>query len=191
MDIAEIEKERGEIIAQLIKYVPTLAPFFDLDCTLAEYSRALYKFPVSKTHLARQAIVKKHLDAKLCRLFGQKYAAELHIELKEPLVFNIADHQQLLGHPFLISPNVISSIYKFFKPEKPSAIVVISSGDVPPNNFFSIHGLQLHGKRVPIFSVSEREYTSYYLPKRDFDFVEKLKVAKRWGEFSQSEQEFL
>ena len=87
--------------------------------------------------------------------------------------------------------NVISSVQKFFQPERPQAILVISSGDVPPNNYFSLNGFQLHGKKVPVFSVSEREYTSYYIPRRDFNFIEKLKISDRWKDFTQEEQKFL
>lgn len=44
---------------------------------------------------------------------------------------------------------------------------------------------------MPIFSNSEREYCSYYIPKRDFDFIAKLKVADKWKEFSKEEKDFL
>ena len=55
-------------------------------------------------------------------------------------MFSIVDHHQVLNHPFLISSNVISRVDKFLKTDKQTAIVVISSGDVPPNNFFSKFG---------------------------------------------------
>lgn len=186
----EIEQERDQIIAQLKHYVPKLVPLFELDAPLREYSRQLYNFSISELQRTRQDLLKTIIQEKIRELFGGA-AAELKINFEEKLAFNIADHHQVLNHPVLISSNVLSSVDKFLQPTKQDATITISSGDVPPNNFFSKNGFQLHGKRVPIFSTAEREYCSYYLPKRDFNFVDRLKKSDRFGEFDKEEQAFL
>lgn len=187
----EIIKEKDIVVRQLSQYVPQLRPFLDLDINLKEYAKKLYTFTISANHLKRQELIKRKINDKLTKLFGKNFKNELKINLDEKLAVNIADHHQVLNHPFIMSSNVISSINKFLQNEKPEAILTISCADVPPNNYFSKAGFQFHGKRVPIFSTSEREHISHYLPKRDFNFVEKLKVIGRWHEFDKSEQKFL
>lgn len=179
------------IVSQIKKYVPLIRPFFDMDMTLSEYSRRLYDFEVAPLHRQRQELVKNKIREKFVKLFGPDAAKNLWLNFGEKLAFGIADHHQVMSHPFLISANIVSSADKFFQAAKPDAIVVISSGDVPPNNYFSRNGLVFHDKRVPIFSVSEREFTSYYIPKRNFNLTERLKKAGRWNQFDNKEQEFL
>ncbi len=186
-----ILNEKKEIIAQIKKYVPLFEPFFDLKLSLKEFSEQLKNFKTPAIYQKRQTLIKSTLLTKLNNLFGSNSQAELNINLPQNLSFNIADHHQVLSHPFLLSANIISSVGKFIQPKKQDAIVVISSGDVPPNNYFSKSGFCLHGKRVPLFSVREREYSSYYIPKRKFDFTKRLKTSHRWHEFNLTEQNFL
>jgi len=188
---SEVIAERDEIIRQLKKYSKQLEPFFDLDLRLNEFSSNLLNFKPADEHLERQKVVKEKIDKKFSQLFGEDYKNNLKVNLDAKLAFNIADHHQVLNHPLLISSNVISGADKLMKKEKQDATIVISSGDVPPNNFFSKNGFQLHGKRVPIFSNKETEFTSYFLPSRDFDFVANLKKADRWKEFNTQEKKFL
>lgn len=183
--------ENEKLIQQTKKYSPQLGELFDRHISLSEYSASLYNFNPPAEYLRRQELIKKKLTEKIEKLFGRGAIKKLKINFSGVLAFNIADHHQVLNHPFLISSNVISSVNKFLQPKKSEAIVVISSGDVPPNNFFGHNGFTFHGRKVPIFSNSERESVSYYISKRDFNFIEKLKLADRWREFTSKEQEFL
>lgn len=191
MTKSQIEKEKQLVIEQTKKYAPQLGRLFDLDMKLKDSPAELYNFTVDKEHVKRQVIIKQVISQKIEKLFGGNYQEELKINLDGKLALNIADHHQVLNHPLLISSNFISGADKVLAKERAEASIVISSGDVPPNNYFSKNGFTFHDKRVPIFSNSEREYCSYYLPKRDFDFVAKLKVADRWKEFSGEEKDFL
>ncbi|MEK7523772.1 MAG: hypothetical protein AAB588_01950 [Patescibacteria group bacterium] len=191
MDSKKVKKELDAIIGQLKEYAEPLRPFFEHEVTLKEYPKQLHDFDVRPEHKKRQALITDLIQKKFQNLFGRRAETELHINVDTKLAFNIADHHQVLNHPVLLSANYVSSAHKFLQLEKQDAVIVISSGDVPPNNFFSKNGFQFHGKRVPIFSNSEREYTSYYIPKRDFDFVGRLKRADRWELFSQDEKSFL
>ena len=191
MDRQAIEKEKSLIIGQIKKYVPLIRPFFELKMDLASYSRQLYDFEVQPAHKERQELVKRKITEKIQKLFGERAMRDLQVNLDAKLAFNIADHHMVLSHPFLISANIVSSVGKFLQAKKQDAIIVISSGDIPPNNYFSRSGFMFHGKRVPLFSVSEREYTSYFIPSREFDLVKRLKDIGRWKEFSPEEQGFL
>jgi len=188
---AEKLSENERLIRQIKKYSPQLGGLFDMHVSLRDYSASLYKFNPPAEHLRRQEIIRKKLAEKIEKLFGVGAMKGLKVNLSGALAFNIADHHQVLNHPFLVSSNIISSVGKFLQEEKQEAIVVISSGDVPPNNFFSRNGFTFHNHKVPIFSNSERESVSYYLPKRDFDFIAKLKVADLWRQFTPEEQKFL
>lgn len=184
-------KEKDQLISEIKKYAPILRHLYDLDTNLIDYAKEIYNFKADKEQIKRQNLIRNVINNKLKSLYGENYSKELNVNLKGNLAFNIADHHQILNHPLLISANVISSAHKFLQNKKPEAIIVISSGDVPPNNYFSLNGFTFHDKKVPIFSNSEREFTSYFIPKRDFDFVGRLKKADRWKEFNQQEKDFL
>ena len=186
-----ILSQRDKIIAQVKRYVPTTETFFDMDLTIKEYSHSLQGFKVDPVYRERQALIKKKIEEKFAKLFGTDYAKLLNFSFDDNLAWNIADRHMVLSHPFLISANFISSFDKINKKQKQNPIIVISSGDVPPNNYFSKSGFSFHGKKVPLFSVSEREFSTYYIQKRDFDFVERLHKIGRWNEFNQKEQAFL
>lgn len=187
----EIEKEKNLMISQIKKYSPIFRKFFEMDLSLKEYSKGIYSFIHNSVYIKRQEIVKAEILKKFQKIFGQDCPERLNIKFDEQLACNIVDHHQILNHPLLISDNVIANIGKFFKAEKPPAIIVISSGDVPPNNYFSRNGFQLHDKKVPLFSNSEREASSCFLPKRDFNFIDRLKKIKWWQQFNNKEQVFL
>jgi len=187
----EIEKERQLVVAQTKKYAPELGRLFDLDMKLKDFAAELYNFEVDKEHIKRQGVIKQVILTKLEKLFGNNFKEELNINLDGKLAFNIANHHQVLNHPFLIAADLISGADKVLAKTKAETSIVISSGDVPPNNYFSKNGFTFHDKRVPIFSNSETESCSYYIPKRDFDFISRLKKADRWKEFSQAEKDFL
>jgi len=189
--MGNIATEKKAILALLEKYTPQLWPTLTSDLTLAEHSKSLYDFETSKTHTTRQKLVQQKVAEKLVRLYGKDYNQDLQLDLDNQRAISIVDHHQVINHPYLTSTNIISSVDKFLRPTKQSAILVFSSSDIPPNNCFSQNGFQFHGKRVPIFSNSERELISYYIPKRDFNFVERLQNSNRWSEFDQAEQKFL
>ncbi|MBL8029677.1 MAG: hypothetical protein JNN11_00265 [Candidatus Doudnabacteria bacterium] len=191
MDTDKIILEKEKIIEQIKHYVPLFARFLDVKDPVNIYSDKLYNFKVSNIHKTRQGLIKKILLNKITALFGPDAINQLRVELEENLSFNIADHHQILNHPILVSSNVISSVSKIQGSRRQSATIVISSGDVPPNNYFSKSGFQFHGKTVPLFSANEREYCSYFIPKRDFNFVDRLKNIKRWNVFNESEKNFL
>jgi len=191
MNKKQIIDEKELIISQMTKYCEQYKDFFNLDIKLREYSDSLYNFQVNDVHKKRQELIKKIINNKIKNIFGSNFKKELKINLDTNLAFNIADHHQVLNHPFLLSSNIISSINKINKNEKQDAIIVISSGDVPPNNYFSKNGFTFYGKKVPLFSNCERELSSYYIPKRDFNFIEKLKVSDKWKEFNKEEKDFL
>ncbi|MFA5022220.1 MAG: hypothetical protein WC508_04040 [Patescibacteria group bacterium] len=191
MNKQQIEKEKDLMIAQIKKYSPIFKRFFEINLTLRQYSDGIYKFKHNPVYAKRQEIVKKEMLNKFKTLFGKDCQKKLNINFDQQLANNIVDHHQVLNHPLLISDNVIANIGKFFQDQKPPAIIVISSGDVPPNNYFSKNGFQLHGKKVPIFSNSETELNSCLIPKRDFDFVGRIKKSKRWSELNDKEQQFL
>lgn len=191
MTTDEILAEEKLIAEQIKKYVPLFRPFFDLDLTVKDYSDSLSDFTPAVEHLNRQELLKKVIQKKLSVLFGENFAADLNFKFDDKLAFNIADHHMVLSHPFLISANIVSSVGKLLQDKKPNPITVLSSGDIPPNNYFSQSGFIFQGKRVPLFSVKEREFSSYYIPKRNFDFVSRLKQINRWAEFDVEEQNFL
>lgn len=191
MDEARPEKENGTMIDQIKKYSPIFKKFFELNINLREYSSNIYNFQHNKVYIKRQEVVKHEILEKIKNLFGQDYENLTKIKFDEQLVLNITDHHQVLNHPLLISDNIIANVSKFFQSDKPSPIFVISSGDVPPNNYFSRNGFQLHDKRIPIFSNSEKDESSCFIPKRDFNFIKKLKDSQRWNEFNIEEQNFL
>lgn len=187
----DIKKECEIVVKQIKEYNIQLGNFFDLDMKLMDYSKTLYDYEPPGQHIERQQLVKVAIKNKLEKLFGKNYRNDLNVSLEGKLVLNIADHHQVINHPILMASNIISSFDKILSAKKAEAIVVISSGDVPPNNFFSKKGFTFHDKRVPLFSNAERELCSYYIPKRDFDFVESLKKADLWKNFNQDEKEFL
>lgn len=191
MENVTVMKERNIMIDQIKKYSPIFRKFFELDLSLKEYSEQIYKFNNNDTYIKRQEVVKSVILKKFQRLFGVDCQEKLNLEFDTQLACNIVDHHQFLNHPLLIADNVIANIGKFFQKEKAKAIIVISSGDVPPNNYFSKNGFQFHNKKVPIFSNSEKESSSCFLPKRDFDFITRLKDVKWWQQFSKDEQNFL
>jgi hypothetical protein len=191
LNAEEIIKEKTAIIGQLQKYVPTFAAFLDFGKPVREYSNHLYEFSIPEIHGKRQKLIQEIILSKTKSLFGVQAANELNLQFGERLAYNIVDHHQVLNHPLLISSNVLANVEKIGQADKPPAIIVISSGDVPPNNYFSKNGFQFHGKVAPLFSVNERESTSYLLPKRDFNFIERQKIAKRWQAYNGVEHEFL
>jgi len=183
MTKAEIEKEKQLVISQTKEYTPQLGRLFDLDMKLKDFPKELYNFHADKEHINRQAVIKEVITKKVEKLFGSDHEKELKINLEGKLAFNIADHHQVLNHPFLISSNFISAADKILVKNKANASIVISSGDVPPNNYFSKNGFTFHDKRVPIFSNSETEFCSYFIPKRDFNFycvIENCLKIKNW-----------
>jgi hypothetical protein len=96
-----------------------------------------------------------------------------------------------LNHPLLISSNVVANAEKILNKKKSGPIIVFSSGDVPPNNYFSKNGFTFHDKKVPIFTNKEKECNSNLLPVRDFDFIGNLELAKRLSEFNPAETDWL
>lgn len=186
-----IEQEKNKLLSQLKKYVPHLGFLLGINKSIIDFSRQFNKVREEPVYLERQNLFKDIIKEKIIQLFGRDKYDNLKINLDGYLLSNIADHHQILNHPTLLPSNIISNVDKFFSKEKADAIVTLSSGDVPPNNFFSKNGFLFHDKKVPLFSNSEREAAAYYLPKRDFNFVERLKDIHRWSEFSQPEQEFL
>ncbi len=186
-----IKFRRDLLLAQMREYCPILGDFFALEKSLQEYSADIYKFEKNQIYISRQSELKQRIVKLVENNFGSDAIKKLHIQFDDQMALNIVDHSQILNHPILISNNVMSSIGKFMQVSKPSATLVFSSGDVPPNNYFSRNGFMLHNKKVPLFSNSEKEFTSYYLPKREFDFIKRLKDQKRWADFDGSEQDFL
>lgn len=183
--------QRNLLISQIKEYCPMLGDFFGLDKNLKEYSKSIYDFAINPVYIKRQKKLRKIIKSKIKKLFWERSDEELNIEFDKQLVINIVDHHQVLNHPILISDNIVTSISKFLQNKKQSATIVFSSGDVPPNNYFSKNGFILHGKKVPLFSNSEKELTSYYIPKRKFNFIGRLKNIKRWDEFNSDEKTFL
>ncbi|MFA5926119.1 MAG: hypothetical protein WC831_04245 [Parcubacteria group bacterium] len=187
----EIAEEKELMLAQYKKYAPEVYRLLNLEMKISEYSNSLYNYKTNSEHSRRQELIRSVIEEKLQALFGEDFEKNMKINLSGGLSSNIADHHQILNNPLLISSNIISSVKKINCETKQDAIIVISSGDVPPNNYFSKNGFSFHDKRVPLFSSSERELCSYYIPKRDFDFVKRLKTSDRWKEFSEIEKEFL
>ncbi|MFA6307450.1 MAG: hypothetical protein WCS88_02075 [Patescibacteria group bacterium] len=190
MNKEEVRKQRDHIISQLKQYSPLFKPFFEMDKSLEEYSKNIYDFDRNYRYIERQKQIKKLIENKFKKLFPKEYDS-LNIDYNDQWACNIVDHHQILNNPLIISSNIITSIDKFLKDEKQKAIITISSGDVPPNNYFSRNGFEVAGKRVPIFTNKEKEYNSNLLPKRDFDFLKNLKLAKRLNEFNKEELKFL
>jgi hypothetical protein len=187
----EIIKEKEIILNQYKKYAPEVFKLFGLNMKVREYSDSLYQFKTQKEHLKRQDLIKQVIRKKIKNIFGENVEKELKVNLSQGLSFNIADHHQVLNNPLLLSSNIISSVSKIGCATKQDAIIVISSGDVPPNNYFSKNGFLFHNKRIPLFSNRETELCSYYVPKRDFNFIDKLKIADRWKDFNPQEKNFL
>lgn len=179
------------MIAQIKQYVPLAAPLFDIQSSVREYSEQLSHFQTDPTYLERQKLVKDLIHQHARRIFGDTYREDLHLELDDQLMLNIIDHHQVLNAPSVLASNVIANSGKLLQDTKQNAIVVFSSGNVPLNNAFTKGGFKLHGKQVPLFSVSEFRNNSHLVPKREFDFVNRLHAQKRWAEFTEEEQQFL
>lgn len=185
----KLQEEITAITSQFKKYVPEITDFLSSNNSLLSFSESLHAYQPKAVFVERQEPIKKALHSSVERLFGTAVANTLNFD--SGVVANIADHHQVLNHPFIVSSNFIGNSHRFLSEQKNSPIVTISSGDVPPNNFFSKNGFLLHGKKVFIFSNSEHESCSYYLPKRNFNFTERLKNVGTWHLFSPDEQLFL
>ncbi|MBU0707553.1 hypothetical protein KKG41_04240 [Patescibacteria group bacterium] len=190
MTIEEVIKQKSQLISQIKEYSPLFSRFFELDIPLSDYSKSIYEFDKNEEYIYRQKQLKKNISNKFQELFTDEYK-QLNIKFPEQMACNIVDHHQVLNHPLLISSNIIANTNKLLQLEKQPAIIDISSGDVPPNNYFSKNGFMFQNKRIPIFTNREKEYNSNLIPKRDFDFIVNLKKAKRLNEFNKEEIEFL
>lgn len=186
--VEKLEKEKHLLIEQICRYAPQLRPFFTYDRSVCEHSLALHSYVPDSVYRNRQMLITAAVKEKIAALFGDAYAASCRFDVS---AMNIVDHHQVLNHPLLLAGNVIANAGSLCQTERGDPIVVLSSGDVPPNNFFSKNGFQFHGRRVPLFSNSETELISYYLPVRDFDFVSRQKRIGRWHEWGADEQRFL
>lgn len=189
-----INSQLNNLVAQIKQYSVLLKPYFDSSLSLLEYADSVSKtLAVSTGLLTRQRSVGRIISEKINRLFPKKaFYLEVFNNDAPGLAFNIADHHQVLNHPFLYSSNILMALRSLFGEDNSNRpIIVISSGDIPPNNFFSKGGFSLGGKQVPIFSASERETCSYFLPKRNYNFLDRLRASRRLHLFTSGEINFL
>jgi hypothetical protein len=190
MNQEALVSERDAMIAQIKKYVPIVVPLFSIEGSLRQYSEQLHNFTTTPTHLERQKVVREIIHQHAKRIFGKEYE-ELNLQLDDQLMLNIIDHHQVFNTPATLASNIMGNSNKLLQKEKPSAIVVLSSSDIPLDNAFTKGGFRLHDKQVALFSAKDFEMNSHMAPKQPFDFIRRLKDNKRWDSFSEEEQAFL
>ncbi|MEU8927444.1 hypothetical protein AB0D10_42135 [Kitasatospora sp. NPDC048545] len=198
MDEQHIRAGLDAVVGQIRRYVPSMAPFYAVDAPLGEYAAGLRPAEPGPVHAGRQERLAGAVRRVLRQAFGPA-AAGLPVDAGDLRAVNIVDHHQLLNHPLLLGTNIIANAHRLTGPDKQGRrpdggrrpIVTLSCSNVAPSNHYMLGGFRYHGESVPYFKAKENRDAMYYVGARPFDFVERLRVVKRWGRFTPDGQDFL
>jgi len=188
------DKRLNEVANAVIKYLPSLVPFYSSEETLSEYSRRVNFYKSNKIHLDRQKIFKLKIKEKIERLFNKNELTDIKINInaKSGLVSGVVDHHGILDHPWLLAVHLVSNFYKLLNRDIEGDILTFATGNVPLNEPFRRRGFILNGKKINLFSKNDKNKIVYGLPKYDFDIVARLKQeSHQWHKFNTEEQELL
>lgn len=178
------------MVGQIRRYVPIMAPYFEIETPLGEYASGLHANTPDPVHDARQQAVAVAVQRVLRQALGPA-ASTLHIDSDDIRAMNIVDHHQLLNHPLLLGTNIIGNANRLTGEGDPRPIITLSCSNVPPNNYYMRNGFQLHGTGIPYFAVREKNVSIYYAAARAFDFLTRLRSIGRWEKLPPTDQEFL
>jgi len=189
MDTEQIRARLDAIVTQVRTYVPIIAPYFDIEASLSDYSARLAPAPAVPRHAERQARIARAGARMIERVHGRSEATAT--DAADFRAANIVDHHQVLNHPLLLGTNVIANASRLLGAGPRRPIVTFSCADVPPTNYYMKNGFQLRGQPVGYFSAHEKHDAMYYVESRRFDFVERLHATKSWRGFAPTDQDFL
>ena len=181
----------NEVANEVIKYLPSLAPFYASEETLSEYSRRINLYRPNPVHLARQKRFKQKLKEKVEHLFNETERADLKIDLGEDwgVTGGIVDHHGIIDHPWLLAVHLVSNFYKLLNRETAGDILTFATGNVPLNEPFRRRGFTLNGKKINLYPKGDKNRVVFGLPPYDFDFVNRLKFeSHQWHQFTPAEQ---
>ncbi|ANW21567.1 hypothetical protein I3J09_27190 [Streptomyces clavuligerus] len=190
MDEERIRASLDAIVGQIRRYVPSMAPYFEIDRPLGEYAAGLQPTWVDPVHAERQEGVARAVRRVLRQAFGPA-AAGLSVDARDVRAINIVDHHQLLNHPLLLGTNIIANADRLVGGGDRRPIVTFSCSNVPPSNHYMRNGFQFRGETIPYFRAKEHRDAMYYTGVRSFDFVERLRTLRRWDRFTPDDQDFL
>ncbi|WP_345033937.1 hypothetical protein [Streptomyces sannanensis] len=190
MDEKRVRGSLDAIVGQIRQYVPSMAPYFEIDRPLGEYAAGLQPARVGPVHADRQEAVARAVRQVLRQAFGPA-AAEVSVDASDVRAINIVDHHQLLNHPLLLGTNIIANADRLVGGGGRRPIVTFSCSNVPPSNHYMRNGFQFRGEAIPYFKAKEHRDAMYYTSVRSFDFVERLRALKRWERFKSDDQAFL
>jgi len=147
------QKDLEDLATEVVKYMPSLAPFYKSEQTLTEYSKTANIYNPNPVYLERQKRFKDNLKIKIGRIFNEQERARLRINLDESsgLIGGMVDHHGVLDHPLLLSVHLVSNFYKLFTRDKDGDILTFATGNVPLNEPFRKRGIMLHGKKINLF----------------------------------------
>ena len=183
----------NEIANEVIKNLPSLSSFYANSESLSEYSKRINYYVPEKTYLARQSRFRQKLREKINRIFNKDELANIKIDINDEwgVIGGIVDHCGILDHPLFLASHLVSNFYKLLNRDKEGDILTFATGNIPLNEPFRRRGFMLNGKKINIFSKSDKDKIIFGLPKYDFYFVKKIKKSHQWHNFSESEQELL
>lgn len=190
MEEQRIRASLDAIVGQIREYVPSMAPYFEIDLPLGNYAAQLQPELVDPVHEDRQELVARAVRRVLQQAFGPSAAVQA-VDGSDVRAVNIVDHHQLLNHPLLLGTNIIANADRLVAGGGQRPIVTLSCSNVPPSNHYMRNGFQFRGETIPCFRTKEYRDVMYYAPIRPFDFVERLHNLKRWDRFGADDQDFL
>ncbi|MDO0929506.1 hypothetical protein QQY24_30425 [Streptomyces sp. TG1A-8] len=190
MDEKQVRASLDEIVGQIRRYVPSMAPYFEIGASLGEYAAELHPAHVDPVHAARQGRFAAAVGRVLAQAFGPAAPAN-PVTAADVRAVNIVDHHQLLNHPLLLGTNIIANADRLTGAGPRRPVITLSCSNVAPGNHYMRGGFRYRGETVAYFAAKEHRDAMYYAPVRPFDFVERLRALKRWSRFGPDEQEFL
>jgi hypothetical protein len=185
------DPQLNAVANEVLKYMPSLAPFYASEESLSDYSRRINSYTPSETHLKRQARFKKKLQEKIERIFNKEELSDMKLPIDEKwgVVGGIVDHSGILDHPWLLAVHLVSNFYKLLHRDTEGDILTFATGNVPLREPFRRGGFMLNGKKINLFPKGDKNKVVYGLPTYDLDFVKRLKFeSHQWHTFTPEEQ---
>ncbi|MEU2556522.1 hypothetical protein ABZ589_33415 [Streptomyces sp. NPDC013313] len=190
MDDKRVRASLGEIVGQIRRYVPAMAPYFEIEAPLGAYAAGLHPTGVDPVHAVRQERIAAAVGRVLRRALGPA-APAVPVGAADVRAVNIVDHHQLLNHPLLLGTNVIANADRLAGAGPRRPIVTLSCSNVAPGNHYMRGGFRYRGETIGYFGAKEHRDAMYCAPARPFDFVERLRALRRWDRFGPDDQDFL
>ncbi len=185
------DPQLNEVANEVIKYMPSLEPFYANKETFSEYSKRINSYKPNETHLKRQSRFKQKLKEKIERLFNKNELADMKINIDEKwgIIGGIVDHHGIINHPWMLAVHLVSNFHKLLHRDTNGDILTFATGNVPLNDPFHRRGFILNGKKINLFSKNDKDKIVFSLPKYDFDFLNRLKFeSHQWHTFTPEEQ---